>query len=254
MFAQERHRRVTELLAERQKLTLEELCAELAVSPATVRRDLQYLERIGRVVRTHGGILHPAYLGGERPFHEKAGSSTAAKEAMGVCAARLVPTHATVFVDAGSTTLEVGRRLLARADLTVFTNSLPLLAELHPGKCRLIAVGGELRTPSRALVGGLTMDWMSHLRFDIALLGASGLDPEDGASTTELTEAAVKKDCVARARRVVLVCDATKWNHSASVRFASWDSIDDWVTDYQPSRPETQRLTHAGVAVHVVSP
>ncbi|MBL9205471.1 MAG: DeoR/GlpR transcriptional regulator, partial [Opitutaceae bacterium] len=71
MFAQERHRRVTDLLAERQKLTLEELCAVLGVSPATVRRDLQYLERIGRVVRTHGGILHPAYLGGERPFHEK---------------------------------------------------------------------------------------------------------------------------------------------------------------------------------------
>ncbi|HRE04014.1 MAG TPA: DeoR/GlpR family DNA-binding transcription regulator [Opitutaceae bacterium] len=253
MFAQERHRRITELLAQRQKLTWDDLRDLLAVSAATVRRDLQTLERAGRVVRTHGGVLHPDFFTGELHFQDKARAAPAAKDAMGACASRLIPVHATVFVDSGTTTLAAGRRLLARNDLTVFTNSLPLLSEPRAGKARLIAIGGELREPSRAFVGGLAMEWLSHLRFDFAVLGASGLDPEDGASTTELTEAAVKKDCAARARRVILVCDATKWRHPASVRFASWDSIDDWVTNCPLTKPELQHLTKAGVTVHTVS-
>ncbi len=252
MFAHERHQRLTELLHARGTLAVASLPRLLRASPATVRRDLEHLERIGRVVRTHGGVSHPDALPGEADFSRRARAAMPAKLAIAGAAAALVPDGATVFVDAGTTALEAGRRLLERAGLTLVTHSVPLLAGPHDGRSRLIAIGGELRGVSRAFVGGLALSWLRSLRFDYAILAASGLDPAEGASTTELLEAAVKQEVVARARHTVLVADASKWARPAAVRFAGWEDIGDFVTDHRLTRAEAALLARAGTAVHQV--
>ena len=129
MFAQERQHKITELLEQRRKIGVYDLQQLLGVSPATLRRDLAQLQRIGKLVRTHGGVLHTNFRTGEPAFERKVREASAAKARIAEVAVRLVPPNATVFVDAGTTTLEVGRRLLGRDDLTIFTNSLPLLNE-----------------------------------------------------------------------------------------------------------------------------
>lgn len=252
MFAHQRHQRLDELLQARGTLAVADLPALLRASPATVRRDLEHLARLGRVVRTHGGVSHPDTLPGEPDFARRARAAVPAKGAIAEAAAALVPDGATVFVDAGTTALEAGRRLLDRDGLTIYTNSQPLLTGQPAGRSRLIAIGGELRAVSRAFVGGLALAWLRALRFDIALLGASGLDSVDGASTTELLEAAVKQEVVARAKRTVLLADSAKWSQPAAVHFATWDEIDDLVTDHRLTRAETAALTRAGVTLHAV--
>lgn len=253
MLAAERHERIARLLAESGRISARELQQRLHASSATIRRDLLELEQAGRLVRAHGGALQVPQGGGEATFARKAATAIREKRAIAETAAALVPPHSTVFIDAGSTALEAGRRLLTRPDLTLFTNSLPLLNLRMPGQARLIAIGGELREISAALVGGLALDWLSHLRFDCALIGASGLDLEEGASTTELTEAQVKKALIGRARRAILVADAAKWGNPAAVTFAGWGAFDDWVTDCRPSPREVRRLAAAGLRLHPVS-
>jgi DeoR family fructose operon transcriptional repressor len=95
------------------------------------------------------------------------------------------------------------------------------------------------------------MDWLKHLRFDFALVGASGLDAGDGASTTELMEAAIKKEAIARARRSVLLADASKWRQTAPIRFGAWRDFSDFVTDARPIRSDREALRRAGVELHV---
>ena len=254
MFAHERHQQIVAAVARHRRISVAALRRRLGVSDATLRRDLTLLAQSGQIVRAHGGVLHPEAAAGEPAFARKARTAPAAKKAIAALAAALVPDGATVFVDAGTTTLAAGRLLLVRPDLTVFTNSLPLLEAAVPGGAQLVAIGGEVRALSRALVGGLAMDWLHHVRFDFALLGASGLDFADGASTTELSEAAVKKAALARAGRAVLLADAAKWDHPASIGFAPWADFDDWVTDYRPTRPELARLTTLGVTLHRATP
>jgi DeoR/GlpR family transcriptional regulator of sugar metabolism len=82
------------------------------------------------------------------------------------------------------------------------------------------------------------------------VVGASGLDLADGASTTELLEASVKQAALARATRTILIADATKWARPAAIRFAPWTDFDDWVTDHRPTRPESTRLAAHGVTLH----
>jgi DeoR/GlpR family transcriptional regulator of sugar metabolism len=61
------------------------------------------------------------------------------------------------------------------ANLTIITNSLPLIAGYERFEAKLIVLGGERRVVSGALVGALAIDALFQLRADIALIGASGL-------------------------------------------------------------------------------
>lgn len=250
MFAHKRQQQITTAVERHRHISVAALQRQLGVSAATLRRDLTLLEQTGRIVRAHGGVLHPEVVSGEPAFARKVRTAPAVKAALAATAAALIPDGATVFIDAGSTTLAAGRLLLVRATLTIFTNSLPLLAASASDGARLVALGGEVRPISRALVGGLAMDWLKQLRFDFAIIGASGLDLTDGASTTELMEATVKQAALARAARTILIANATKWARPAAIRFAPWTDLDDWVTDYRPTRPESARLAAHGVTLH----
>jgi DeoR/GlpR family transcriptional regulator of sugar metabolism len=253
MFAQERQQQILEILARKKRLRVTDLESALKVSPATLRRDLLQLEQAGKLLRTHGGLLHPEYLGGEPAFSRKVRAAVEAKRQIAAAAAAHVPPGATIFVDAGTSTLELGKLLLRRGDITIFTNSAPLLQERAGPKAQLVCIGGEVREVSRALVGALAMEWMKHLRFDYAAVGASGLHRSDGVSTTELNEAAIKREALNRAGTAFLLADASKWDQTAAVTFAAWNDFDHWFTDMRLGRADREALAPAGVKIHAAA-
>lgn len=230
MLAHERQKAILEALQRKPSLTIHELLTLIDASPATVRRDLTFMEKKGDLIRTHGGVVHSDHVAGEPTYDQRLRESPASKMAIAETAAALVPEGSTVFVDSGTTCLEVGRILLGREDLALFTNSSPLVNIPVRRKARLVCLGGELREISRAMVGGLALDWLSKLRFDIAFLGASGLSWE-GVSTTELSEAEVKRQALGRAKKRILLADGTKWEAPSAFLFAAWNSFDTWITD-----------------------
>lgn len=254
MFAQERHRAIETIVRQRGRLTVSELALHLGASGITVRRDLRLLEAAGKVVRAHGGALHPEFLDTEPGFERKAVEAVDAKVALAKAVAAELPGRGQIFIDAGTTCLEVARQILDRRELTIVTNSIPLLQLGTHAKARVIGVGGDVRAVSLALVGGLALDWLRSLRFDVTVVAASGLDVKEGASTTELSEAAVKQLACARASKRILVSHAAKWNKPVAVRFAGWEVFQVFVTDAKLTGAEKALLRRAGVAANVISP
>lgn len=254
MFAQERQRAIESILRQQGRLTVQELARRLGASEITVRRDLRLLESAGKVIRAHGGALHPDFLDDEHGFARKSVEAVAAKVALARAVAAELPDRGQVFLDAGTTCLEVGRQILDRRRLTVVTNSIPLLQLGAGAQARVVSVGGEVRGVSLALVGGLGLRWVDGLRFDVAVLAASGLDVQDGASTTELSEANMKQAAIRRARKRILVSHAAKWNKPAAVAFAPWDDFEVLVTDAVPSAAEKATLRRRGVELRLVGP
>jgi DeoR/GlpR family transcriptional regulator of sugar metabolism len=252
MSAYSRLQTLLAILAKRKQLAVRELPRLLNASPATVRRDIDQLDRLGRLIRTHGSVLHPDHAQSELPFSRKARSAVPAKKAIAAAAVRLVAPGSVVFVDSGTTCLEIGRLLLA-TEVTIYTNSLALLSEPLNPRSQVNAIGGEARALSRALVGGLAMNWLKHLHFDAAFIGASGLSPSEGASTTELSEAMIKRECAARSRRPVLVADGLKWNRPVAVQFAPWGAFRDFITDHRLTPREQATLRRAKVRIHRVA-
>lgn len=249
MLVHERQARILDLLSRRPSSSVAQLHKRLRVSRSTLRRDLVELEERGDLLRVHGGVVHRDSLRGEPSYDRRGEEATDAKRAIAAAAAALVEPNSVVYIDAGTTCVEVGRQLAARDDVKVFTHSIRLLVEAGGCAAAITCVGGEYRHVSQALVGGLSLDWLDRLRFDIAFIGASGLSVSDGASTTETGEAALKRQIIERSGRSVVVADARKWAKPAAVCFAPWATIDTCVTDGGIRPGDVRRLRSAGTRI-----
>src|SRR5213596_3643689 len=123
MLLDQRRQEILNLIESGGFVSLQQLTERAGVSESTVRRDLEYLERIGQIRRTRGGA---AYVGESlTTLDERSVQSLPEKQAVGKAAAALVQPGETVLLDGGTTTLEVARQLAGKA-LQVVTNSLPV--------------------------------------------------------------------------------------------------------------------------------
>jgi DeoR family fructose operon transcriptional repressor len=251
MFAQERLNVIKKIVRQRRRINFSDLQNLIKVSPATLRRDLAEMEQSGDIIRVHGGVLDPGYVRSEISFDERLLRNSAGKKAIALAAAALVPQGASVLVDAGSTCLEAGKVLLGRKDVRIITHSVALVQAGFHGAAAVLCLGGELRKVSGALTGAATLGALTEIKADIAFVGASGLDPAEGCSTTELSEASMKQALLARASRKVLLADHSKWGQPSTVRFAQWKEIDEWVTDGKLPVKDTKHLLAAGVRLRV---
>lgn len=247
MLTAERHRAILRLLAEQGRITVAEIAQRFDISHATARRDAVFLADAGKAARAHGGLLPANFFRSEPHFRAKADRQMGIKARIARKAAEILPHEGNIFVDSGTTCLEVGRILIERPDLRVFTNSIPLLAHATQAQATLTAIGGEARKVSLALTGALAQTWLSHLRFDSAVVGASGLDLPTGAYTTEINEAAVKAEVLRRSTVRVLVADAEKWSRPAAVHFAPWSAFTAIVTNHQLPREARLKLAAENV-------
>jgi DeoR/GlpR family transcriptional regulator of sugar metabolism len=247
MFAQERHNSIRKIVREKQRLSFAELQKRIRVSPATLRRDLSELEQSGDLIRVHGGVLDPLYARTEISFDERQQRFNAEKKSIAIKVNELIPAGSSVFVDAGSTCLEAGKLLMRRADIRLITHSVALVAACSHAEAGIICIGGELRKVSGALVGGAALNAFANLKFDFALIGATGLNPE-GCWTTEFTETEIKKSIIARAKSRIILADQSKWQAPGTVRFSRWDDINHWVVDRLPA--DALNALPNGVAIH----
>lgn len=210
--------------------SFDELLRQFEVSPATLRRDLTTLEAEGKVIRTHGGVMHPAVLKGEPDFTQKSSSNATAKRKIAAHVNSAISDNTTLFIDGGTTCLEAARLLLARPTLTLVTNSIPILSLAVQTEAKVIGIGGEVRKTSAALTGSDALQSLTKFKAEIALIGASALD-DDQAFTSELTEAAVKQRMMERARTTWLLADQSKRRANAPVAFATLEQFDQLIDE-----------------------
>jgi DeoR family transcriptional regulator, aga operon transcriptional repressor len=247
----ERLGRILELLARDGTVTVPELATELGVSEATVRRDLQALGEQRLLERSHGGAVAHG-TAHELPVRYRTGRSEE-KRRIARAAAELVTDGAAIAFTGGTTTTEVARTLAARQGLTVVTNALNIAVELavRPN-LKLIVTGGVARSASYELVGTLADATLSGLNVDLAFVGVDGVDAERGLTTQNEGEAATNRALMARARRTIVVADATKLGRVALAQIAGVEAADQLITNIGAPGEQVQRLSEAGLAVMLV--
>lgn len=251
MIQFERHEEILKHLQRDGSVTLNQLVDTLGHSVATIRRDFVDLEKEGKLVRKHGGAIYPPRIAVEPNFSEKKARALPAKAAIAGRVVSDIAEGATVFVDAGTSCMEAGTRLLERGKNPIFTNSIPLLVVgcNYPGK--IVSIGGEVRAVSNALTGALALNWLDKLRFDYALIGASAIEG-DSVRTTEINEAALKSSVIKQASNRYLLADAHKCEDSAAVEFAGLSDFDAWYVD--DVLPENARPAQAAETKLVIIP
>lgn len=189
----------------------------------------------------------------EARFDAKAAEQAPQKQRIAARAAMLVEPGEAIYLDSGSTCLELARLLAGRSDLVIITNSLPAIVELA-GKDdgpRLIVIGGELRPLSRSIVGPLTLPLLEQVYVDRAFMGTFGLSFDDGLSTTDPAEAFTKQHALARAREVVLLVDASKFRTRSFAHAGGLADVDVVITDTSPDEEAEAAFEQAGIRVLV---
>jgi len=247
----ERFGRILELLARDGTVTVAELASELGVSDATVRRDLQALGEQRLLERSHGGAVAHG-TAHELPVRYRTGRSDE-KRRIARAASELVRDGVAVGLTGGTTTTEVARMLVARQGLTVVTNALNIAVELAVRPhLKLIVTGGVARSASYELVGSMADATLRAVYVDVAFVGVDGVDAERGLTTQNEVEAATNRALMDRAKRTVVVADATKLGHVAFAEIAGIERANRLITNTGADAEQVERLRAAGLDVTLV--
>jgi DeoR family fructose operon transcriptional repressor len=231
MLAQERQSRMVQYIKQRLTVSVNELSDFFDISAMTVRRDLELLEEKGLVARIHGGAMAQPTVAGLRE-EERAARNVHQKALIGEEAARLVQDGQTIFIDAGTTTIQLARRLLDRRGLTVVTNSVKVLSSLADAQgINLVGVGGTVYGGAWSFVGPLAEAAIRRFHTDLAFLGITGLSLERGLSEMTIFEATSKSLIVQQSQRAVLLADSSKFEKVSPISVAPLSEIDVIITD-----------------------
>ena len=256
MLSEQRHQAIAASLRRQGTVTVAALSAELEVSAATVRRDLDVLAEAGALRRVRGGAT--AMRGSVRPeadlrpFAEVAGTATAAKQAIAARACAQIEEGEVIALDIG-TTVAAMCPLLAERSLTVVTASLAVVRALAAApEIDIVVLGGLLRPNYDSLVGTLTESALGQVRVDRAFLGAAGVRPDGAVLDSTPSEVPIKRGLLEVATSSYLLADHEKLPGSGFLEVAPLSRFTALITD-RPPLPDDIALPE-GEGVEVLLP
>jgi DeoR family fructose operon transcriptional repressor len=228
-----------------------DLAAAIGASEPTVRRDLSALEEAGVVERTHGGARIAAASGAEVAFEQREQINLAAKRAIGEAAHALLRPETAVFLDAGTTVLQLARCLrLHPLPLRIFTNCLPVAQLLLPVPGLTITLlGGTLRAQNASVVGPLAEDALERLWFDQLFLGVGAVSDSGDIASVDEQEARLNRHMLTRSAETVLMADADKFGPRLTWAVAPLPEAAQVITDARLSADWRARLAERGCRV-----
>jgi DeoR/GlpR family transcriptional regulator of sugar metabolism len=228
-----RQARLLERLQARTYADTQDLQSYLGVSEATIRRDLVDLEARGLIRRTHGGALPVGQVIQEYSNAERMVQNAVEKQRIGKFAADMVQDGDVVFIDAGTTTLQLARHLAHRSSLTFVTNGVDIAACLSAADVRnLYVTGGEYCSMNHSMIGPIATEAISRFNVDKLFLSVSSVDLlRERINVATPAVAAVQRAMIEIAQKVIVLADHSKFTKSAMSVIASLDDVDLIVTD-----------------------
>lgn len=250
------HRRaeIRRLLGDQEAMSIPEISAALGVSPSTVRRDLDALDKKGVVRRSHGGAVTVEPTAFEFRFKERRLHNPAEKVRIGKYAVGLLEAGQSIIFDSSSTVLAAAEILLRRPmSITAVTNDVGVAYVLaETSSVSVVVPGGEIRGGSLTLLGPYTQTLLDGLHVDVALMGIHAITGEV-LSDSSLAVVEAKQAMMRAARRVILLADHGKFGPPAFFDVANLDDIDDLVTDAGTPTAMLEEARASGrLRVHVV--
>lgn len=250
MFQLERRERIMQRLVREGRVDVADLAEAFDVTSETIRRDLTDLERERLVRRVHGGAIPWRGASLVPRLEVRESSHVDEKRRIAVAAARELPESGTIIIDSGSTALHLADVLDRERDLTVITNSIPIIRSLAlTDRPEVIVLGGALVRKTMAMVDETSVEMLRGITVDVLFVGCDGMSPERGFTTPYRNEVAIKQAMMAAARRKVMLFDHSKIGNEQLFRFAGIDEVDTMITGVEVDDAMAARLEELGPVV-----
>ena len=249
MLGHERKTYLLSILAQTGSIAAKDVSRKLGVSEDTIRRDLRELAKDGCLKRVHGGAapIAPA----NAPFPQRIGIATPEKARIGKCAAAMIEPGQVVFVDGGTTALQLARHIPSDMTATIITHSPNVaLALINHANLDVEIVGGKLLRHSVVTSGAATIAWLDRYRPDICFIGATGLHPDEGITTGVSEEAEVKRAIIAKSGSALILASSEKFGAVSSLEIANWRAVDGLIVAKNAKLEAIELFAHLGCEIH----
>ena len=246
---------ILEMLRKSDTVNVEELSEHFGTSLVTIRRDLDQLEKDGRLRRTHGGaaLLEPLFyepFKNDRSFQAQVESFSEEKKRIGGAAAELVGKGDTIALTPGTTTLGVVRALPFNHNITVVTNTVNVAMELSKRKdLDIFVTGGHLRGDWFSLIGPTAVDSLKQVLIHTLFIGADGIDGSWGMSCLSPDEANLNAAMVKIARRRIALVDSSKFGKVAGWKICEPRELNMIITDRRATDQQIKPFLKLGIEV-----
>lgn len=216
MLTPERHRIILQLLKEKNIVKIQEIMELTDSSESTIRRDLSLLEEQKFLKRIHGGASRLQGKLQEPSMVEKSSKNLQEKRLIAKYAASLVEEGDSIYLDAGSTVIEM-IEFLTQKNIVVVTNGFMHLKPLLNKGISTYLIGGLAKPNTNAFIGRGALASLDLYRFDKCFMGVNGIHPQFGFTTPDQEEAMVKQKAISLSREAYVLADNTKF---AEISFA----------------------------------
>ena len=231
MYMTERQAKIVVLAKAAGRVLVDDLATQFAVTPQTIRKDLNDLCDSQILTRVHGGASLPSGTANMK-YEQRRQIAAAEKQAIGVAAAALIPNNTSLFINIGTTTEAVGEALTSHHELMVITNNINVANRLRlHSAIEVVIAGGVVRAHDGGVVGEAAVDFIRQFKVDYAVIGASAIDEDGALLDYDFREVKVAQAIIANARHVILVADSTKFERTAPVRIGHLSQVQTLITD-----------------------
>ncbi|WP_273383346.1 DeoR/GlpR family DNA-binding transcription regulator [Actinobacillus porcinus] len=252
MIPAERQQALLNLIHQQGIVSINTLVEKLGVSHMTVRRDIQKLEEEGKVISVSGGVQLLERLASEPTHDDKSLLATKEKIAIGKEAAKLVKPNSTIYLDAGTTTLEIAKQIAHEKDLLVITNDFVIAQYLMVnGQCNIIHSGGLINKSNRSSIGELAAQFLRQVAVDIAFISTSSWNLK-GLTTPDEQKIPVKKAIIQSSQKNILVTDSSKYGKVATFLLYPLNTLDMIICDQGLPENAKEAITDMNIELLLV--
>lgn len=248
MLAVERQKRIIEMIKEQGFVKVEALSKELGVSEMTIRRDLEKCEKEGGIQRCYGGAVLKSTTEHETNYDNKIEQNLEGKQKIGQCAAKLVKSKSTIYLDAGTTVFQMAKEILDIPELTVVTNDL-LIANLiyTQSQAELIVIGGTVQHILGCTHGFWAEEMLKQIRVDASFSGGLAVDDKFELYNQDERKTAFRKILMANTKESYLLVDKSKFFKTSLCHVHGLESYTSVITDRLLVGEELQFAQHKGI-------
>lgn len=220
MLTEERFAKIVKIVNQEGTVTVLELAQAIGISESTIRRDLNQLDKLGRIRKVHGGATAAVLMSDEheRNMQEKYSRNIEEKRAIAAYAATLVHPNDFVFLDAGSTTEQMAEYLEENTAFYV-TNGITLAQKLAARGFKTMLLAGRVKASTDAVIGMEAVSSLARYHFTRGFFGTNGITVAEGFTTPDLEEAANKRAAMEHCRQCYVLADNSKFDTLSNVSF-----------------------------------
>lgn len=233
MIKNERQQHILNILQQTNYISIDKLTKLTYSSPATIRRDLLYLQEQGYVTRSHGGVMLPQAPSAFIPAEFRKSLNYKHKKALCKVASKLLKDHMLVFIDESSTTQFLIEHMKEYKNITVITNSLQACNLLNRYNVNFYCTGGKI-THSNCFTGSQTERFIRRFNADLCFFSSHAISKEGVITDNSESECMITSAMLEQSKKSIYLCDESKVDRSSVYNLANINTVDKIFTTAKP--------------------